>query len=210
MPFSRHSLPTIRSKLYTLVLACALPILIGYIALARDAAVRERSHVSEDAQTVAEVLAAAVDRDLDSGETAARVLANSSDLAKGKLEPFHAAARQLLRPEFPAQGFMLSGPGGVPLLHTRYSYGAPLPVLGNPDDIRRVFATGDSIASGLHRSEGDQPYALSVDVPVWIEGKVRYVLSVLLRPRRLTELLESQHLPDGWAAEIYDKRLLMV
>ncbi|MBQ5941808.1 PAS domain-containing protein [Massilia sp. AB1] len=210
MPFSRHSLPTIRSKLYTLVLACALPILIGYIALARDAAVRERSHVSDDAQTVAEVLAAAVDRDLDSGETAARVLANSPTLARGELESFHAAARLLLRPEFPAQGFMLSGPGAVPLLHTRYSYGAPLPLLGNPDDIRRVFATGDSIASGLHRAEGDQPYALSVDVPVWIDGKVRYVLSVLLRPRRLTELLESQHLPDGWAAEIYDKRLLMV
>ncbi|MBQ5947580.1 PAS domain-containing protein [Massilia sp. ST3] len=210
MPFNRPSLPTIRSKLYTLVLACALPILIGYIALARDAAVRERSHVSEDAQTVAEVLAAAVDRDLDGGETAARVLANSAMLASGELQAFHAGARQLLRPEFPAQGFMLSGPDALPLLHTRFAYGAPLPPLGNPDDIRRVFATGDTVASGLHEAEGDQPYALSVDVPVWIEGKVRYVLSVLLRPRRLTDLLESQHLPEGWVAEIYDKRLLMV
>ena len=210
MPFTRHSLPTIRSKLYTLVLACALPILIGYIALARDAAVRERFHVSEDAQTVAEVLAAAVDRDLDGGETAARVLANSALLARGELQAFHAQARQLLRPEFPAQGFMLSGPDALPLLHTRFAYGAPLPPLGNPDDIRRVFASGDTVASGLHEAEGDQPYALSVDVPVWIEGKVRYVLSVLLRPRRLAELLESQHLPDSWVAEIYDKRLLMV
>lgn len=46
MPFARFSLPSIRAKLYILVLACALPILVGYVALARDAAVRERAHVS--------------------------------------------------------------------------------------------------------------------------------------------------------------------
>lgn len=210
MPFSRTSLPSIRSKLYTLVLACSLPILIGYIALARDAAVRERIHVSQDAQTVAEVLAAALDRDLDSGETAARVLANSSMLARGDLAAFHAAARQLLRPEFPAQGFVLSGPDAMPILHTRYPYGVPLPRSSNPDDIKHVFATGDAIASGLHRLDPEQPSALTVDVPVWKEGKVAYVLSVQLRPRRLAELLDSQHLPPGWVAEIYDKRRLMV
>ncbi|OON64673.1 diguanylate cyclase [Massilia sp. KIM] len=206
----RPTLPTIRSKLYTLVLACALPILIGYLALARDASVRERLHVSEDAHTVAEVLAAAVDRDLDSGETAARVLANSAMLARGELEAFHAAARRLLRPEFPAQSFSLSGPDGELLLHTRYPWGAPLPRPGNREGIRAVFASGDALASGLHRADPDQPYALTVDVPVWIEGKVRYVLSVQLRPRRLAELLENQRLPDGWIAEIYDRGRLMV
>ncbi|MGF6274473.1 PAS domain S-box-containing protein [Massilia sp. UYP11] len=210
MPFARLSLPSIRAKLYILVLACALPILVGYVALARDAAVRERNHVSRDAQTVAEVLAAAVDRDIDSGETAARVLANTSIMTRGDMVAIHEMARGLLRPDFPAQAFVLSLPNGMPLINTRYPIGVSLPRTGNEDDIRRVAVTGNTVASGLHRLDDGGQYALSVEVPIWQEGEVRFVLSVHLRPRRMAELLDSQHLPEGWIAGIYDRRLLTI
>ena len=210
MPFTRLSLPSIRAKLYILVLACALPILVGYVALARDAALRERDHVSRDAQTVAEVLAAAVDRDIESGETAARVLANTAMMARGDMVAVHEVAKSLLRPDFPAQAFVLSLPNGMPLINTRYPIGAPLPRTGNEDDIRRVAMTGNTVASGLHRLDDGGQYALSVEVPIWHEGEVRFVLSVHLRPRRMAELLDSQHLPPGWIAGIHDRHLLTI
>jgi two-component system sensor histidine kinase/response regulator len=208
--FRRHALPSIRSKLFTLVLACALPILAGYFAFARDAAERERVHIEQDAQSMAQALVATVDRDLSNGETAARVLANSSILASGDLAQFHAHARRLLRPEFPASAFVLSGPGGEPLLNTRFAYGAPLPAQENAAQIRRVFASGDAVTSGLHRSEAGQPLVVSIDVPVWRDGKVAYVLSVQLRPRRVAELLAGQRLPPHWVAELFDNQQLMV
>jgi len=210
LSFARLPLPSIRAKLYTLVLACALPILLGYYALARDAAIRERAHVASDAQTVAEVLAAAVDRDIESGETAARVLANTAMIDNGDLEAIHNVTRRMLRPEFPAQAFVLSLPDATPLLNTRYPLGSSLPRSGNEDDIRRVGVTGDTVASSLHRLDAGGQFTLSVDVPVWKDGKIRYVLSVHLRPRRMAELLDSQHLPEGWVAEIYDRRHQMV
>ena len=210
MSFARLPLPSIRAKLYILVLACALPILVGYLVLARDAALRERDHVASDAQTVAEVLAAAVDRDIESGETAARVLANTAMVDKGDLEAIHSVTRRMLRPEFPAQAFVLSLPDATPLVNTRYPFGSSLPRSGNEDDIRRVGVTGDTVASSLHRLDAGGQFTLSVDVPVWKDGKVRYVLSVHLRPRRMAELLDSQHLPEGWVAEIYDRRHQMV
>jgi PAS domain S-box-containing protein len=210
LPFARLSLPSIRVKLYILVLACALPILVGYVALARDAALRERDHVSRDARTVAEVLAAAVDRDIESGETAARVLANTAMMARGDMVAIHEVAKSLLRPDFPAQAFVLSLPNGMPLINTRYPIGVPLPRTGNEDDIRRVAETGNTVASGLHRLDGGGQHALSVEVPIWHQGEVRFVLSVHLRPRRMAELLDSQHLPEGWIAGIYDRRLLTI
>ena len=210
MPFARLSLPSIRAKLYILVLACALPILVGYVALARDAALRERAHVARDAQTVAEVLAAAVERDIESGETAARVLANTAMMARGDMVAIHEVAKSLLRPDFPAQAFVLSLPNGMPLINTRYPIGVQLPRTGNEDDIRRVAATGNTVASGLHRLDDGGQYALSVEVPIWHEGEVRFVLSVHLRPRRMAELLDSQHLPEGWIASVYDRHLLTV
>ena len=207
LPFARMPLPSIRARLYTLVLACALPILVGYFALVRDAALRERAHAAGDAQTVAEVLAAAVDRDIESGETAAQVLAATPIMARGDLTEIHAVIRRLLRPDFPAQAFLLSAPDGTPLINTRYAFGAVLPLAGNEDDIRQVARTGTTAASGLRRLDAGGQFVLSVDVPVWLDGEVRYVLSVHLRPRRLAELLDSQHLPAGWIAEIYDHQI---
>ena len=210
MSLARTPLPSIRAKLYTLVLACAVPVLIGYVALVRDAGLRERVHTASDARTVAEVLAAAVDRDIESGETAGQVLAGVPVMARGDFAEIHAVVRRMLRPEFIAQAFVLSLPDGTPLLDTRHDYGVKLPPADNADDIRQVALTGKTVASGFYRQGAGGQFALLVDVPVWLDGKVRFVLSVHLRPRRLADLLDNQHLPARWIAEIYDRRLAMV
>jgi len=196
--------PSIRSRLITLVFACALPILLGYFAFARDADLREAQHVAQDAQMIARALAAAVDRDLDNGETAARALASQPSLGAGDLAAFHAAARRLLRPEFPVYAFVLSGADGRDLVDTRHPFGTALTTSGNEADIRRVFEQGEAVTSGLHRGHPAQPWVISIAVPVWREGKVAYALSVEQRPRRLAELLAGQQLPERWDAQVYD------
>nr|WP_307736135.1 PAS domain-containing protein [Massilia pinisoli] len=206
----RRSLPSIRAKLVTLVLACALPILLGYLVFATDADKREKAHIAEDAEMIARALAAAVDRDLANGETAARTMANQANLAHGDLASFHAAARRLLRPEFPAYAVAVSGPDGTTLLDTRHAFGSELPAHGNEADVRNVFATGDAVTSGLHRGDGTQPWVISISVPVWREGKVAYALTVELRPRRLTDLLTDQNLPPHWNALVYDNHRRLV
>jgi two-component system sensor histidine kinase/response regulator len=127
LSFARTPLPSIRAKLYTLVLACAVPVLIGYAALVRDAGLRERIHTASDARTVAEVLAAAVDRDIESGETAGQVLAGIPIMARGDFAQIHAV-RRMLRPEFVAQAFVLSLPDGTAARHPpRLRRGAAAP-----------------------------------------------------------------------------------
>jgi PAS domain S-box-containing protein len=189
-----------------LVLACAAPLLIGYFAFAHSASERERLHIGQDAAMIARALAAAVDRDLDNGATAARTLANQASLEVGDLATFHATARRLLRPEFPVSGFELSGPDGRALLDSRHPYGAQLPSNGNDDDVRAVFASGDVVTSSLRREGPGQPWTVSITVPVWREGRVAYALTVELRPHRLSEMLANQQLPENWNARIYDRR----
>uniref|UniRef100_UPI0035C8E88E response regulator n=1 Tax=Massilia phyllosphaerae TaxID=3106034 RepID=UPI0035C8E88E len=208
-----HSLPSIRSKLVTLVLACALPILIGYLVFAHDAEQREARHVAEDAAMIARALAGAVERDLDNGETAARTLANDPALAAGRLAEFHANARRLLRPAFPVGAFVLSAPDGRPLLDSRHAFGSPLPPPADGDtdaevsraDLRAVFAGGDAVVSGLRRAGSPRPRGIAITVPVWAGDKIAYALTVELRPRRLAELLAAQQLPPHWNAHVYDR-----
>jgi two-component system sensor histidine kinase/response regulator len=200
----RRSHPTIRSRLVRLVLACALPILVGYVVVATDAEQRERTHVAEDAGAIARALGAAVERDLAAGETAARTLAGSPALADGDLAGFHAQARQLLRPEYPVYGFVLSDGDGHALLDTRQPFGAAIPPSANEADIRAVFARGDAVTSGLHRGDAGQPWLISITVPAWRAGRVAYALTVEMRPRRLADLLANQHLASRWTALVFD------
>ncbi|MGJ9416155.1 PAS domain-containing protein [Massilia sp. CMS3.1] len=208
--FRRTSLPSIRSKLLTLVLASVLPIVLGCIAFLHDAWEREADHVARDAATLTRAVAAALERDLESAETAARVVAAWPTLAPGTLGQFHAQARALLRPEFPVSYFALSGADGRPLLDTRNAFGAALPSTPNQASIEAVLRRGDARVSSLYRPSPGLPFVFSSDVPVWRDGKVAYVLSSQVRPKRIADLLGAQHLPPGWVAEVIDGRGLSV
>jgi len=104
------SLPSIRAKLVMLVLACALPILVGYLVFAHDADERERAHLADDAQMFARALAAAVERDLvTQPATAAGHLADRmSDLLAGQQLPYRWDARI-----YDARGRMMARGGGL-------------------------------------------------------------------------------------------------
>ena len=192
------------------MLASVLPIVFGYIAFVRDAGQREREHVARDAATVARALVAALDRELESAESAARVAAAWPTLDAGSLGRFHTHARELLRPEFPAHGFVLTGRDGRPLLSTHVAFGTPLPPAANLESVRKVFRRGDAVTSGLYAPGPGQAAVVSADVPVWRGGKVAYVLSAEVRPRRIADLLGAQQLPPGWVAEVFDNHGLMV
>jgi len=195
--FRRQTLPSIRSKTAMLVLACLLPSLIGFGALSYDSYLRERNKLVLESDRAGRSLLAAVDRDLETAETAARALASSPSLASGDLAAFHAQARSVLRPQLSATAFVLSDREGRPLLHTRVAYGGALPPNPNAATIRKAFTSGDVQTSDLARGTPDQPYLASVDVPVRRDGEVIYVLSAQLEPARLDGLITDLHLPPG-------------
>jgi PAS domain S-box-containing protein len=204
--FSRHSLPSIRSKTATLVLACLLPSLIGFAALSFDSFQRERGNLLREAERLAWSLVMAVERDLDNAETAARTLSTSPSLRSGDLAAFHAQATSLLRPELAASGFVLSDPDGKPVLDTALPFGTAPAANANAATIRQVAAGGKALTSDVLRASPTLPYHASVDVPVLFDGKVAWVLSAQVAPSRFNRLIRNLNLPSGWNAGVVDSR----
>ena len=202
--FRRQTLPSIRSNTAKLVLACLLPSLIGFGALTYDSYARERSKLLLEADRAGLALLAAVERDLETAETAARALASSPSLASGDLAAFHAQARSILRPELSATAFVLSDRDGQPLLDTRVVYGAALAPNPHAATIKKAFSTGEAQTSDLARSTPERPFLAAVDVPVRRDGEVAYVLSAQLAPNRMTRLITDLNLPTGWHAGVLD------
>lgn len=193
-----------------LVLACALPTVLGFAALGYDAYARQREQLSHDATRMAQALMNAVERDLSACETAAQALAVSPSLDTGDLAAFRGQASTLLADDFPAFAFVLSDASGVPLLNTRYAPGDALPPNGNLADLREAIASGHPNTSDLYPGDAQQPRMVSVNVPVLQAGIVHYVLSAQLRPERLNRLLTDQYIPTDWNGQIFDRKAVFV
>ncbi|MES2899212.1 MAG: response regulator [Pseudomonadota bacterium] len=183
-----------------------IPTIIGFAALTYDSFKRERGSLLEDAHRMAQSLLMSVERDLQTAETAARALASSPSLAAGDLKAFHAQARSILRPELSATAFVLSDAEGRQLMNTRLAFGLALPANANAEMIRRAFKTGDATTSDLSRSSAAHPWVASVDVPVYRDGEVIYILSAQLGPERLRSLIDDLDLPRHWIAGILDSK----
>ncbi|MFP5393025.1 MAG: PAS domain-containing protein, partial [Gammaproteobacteria bacterium] len=205
-------LPSIRSKIAMLVLACAVPAVLGFAALAVDAHTRQREQLVHDAERSAQALLVSVERELSASRGAARALAGSPSLAAGDLAAFRRQASAVLGEDAPADAFLLSDAHGRPLMHTGVPEGAPLPANPHAAVVAQVAASGREAVSDLY-DLGNGERIVSVEVPVVQEdgrGPVKYVLTAQLRLQRLNVLLREMHLPAGWNAQVFDSAAVFV
>jgi len=199
---SSPRLPSIRSQIALLVLACALPTLIGFGAVLRQFYLHERSSLITDTQQAARAVAAAVDRDLEQSESAARALATSPSLRNGALDEFHLQMGSLLSPAFPAAQLLLSEPDGRIVQHA----GAPLPPgLNQALNGARLARLRDSQRPQLSVLPGMQQQLLALDMPVLVGGQLRYVLSLLHKPDRLARILSDEQVSPQQVVYLMDE-----
>lgn len=197
----RPQLPSIRSQIALLVLACALPTVIGFAALAVQFYARERAVLQADTQQAARAVAAAIDRDLVQGEGAALALAASPSMRERDFNALRLQAGALLGPQFPASQLIVSDGAGKAIMHV----GAPLPDTLNPVNNGRrlapVFRQGRPRMSVVV-VEGSA--LLALDVPVFIDSHVEYALTALLKPERLQRIVTDERLQADQAMTLFD------
>ncbi|MQA36796.1 response regulator [Rugamonas aquatica] len=209
-PAAHRPLPSIRAQIYTLVWACALPAIVGFVLLANNFYEHEREQIQLESLITARALIQAVDRDLNTGITMALALANSPSLDNNDLAAFHTLASKALRPEFPGFNFVLSDRDSVQLLNTVRPFGAPMPDPGSRERIRKVFDTGRTVISDVFIGGALKRPLVAVHVPVLRNGKVVYCLSVAFVPERLGMVLREQRLPVDRVAGIFDSQGVIV
>ena len=200
----------IRTRLAMVVLACVIPAAIGFALLIDHFYDREKAQIKRDTLLTARALALAVDRDLNSGKIAALALATSRSIGTKDLAVFHAQAKSLLSDEFPGFAFVLSDASGQQVVNTLRPYGEALPHHGNPEQLRRVFATGKPAVSDVYLGAISHQPLVSIDVPVWRDGQVVYDLSVGFLPERLGKILSEQRLPPDRIVGILDRQGVIV
>ncbi|MYM26628.1 PAS domain-containing protein, partial [Duganella sp. FT135W] len=197
----RKQLPSIRSQIALLVLACALPTVVGFGALVSQFYARERNTLKDDAQQAARAVAAAIDRDLVQSEGAAIALASSPSLRSGDVDGMRLQAGALLSPQFPASQFILSDTSGKAMLNV----GAPLPDTLNPvNNARRLAPLFDHGRPQMSVVVVEGSALLAIDVPVFLDSRVIYSITALLKQDRLARILKDEHIAADQAMTLFD------
>jgi PAS domain S-box-containing protein len=203
-----HRTWSVRWYLIVLALCCTIPIAVvaGLFALhlVQDAVERERSLVTSRLY----LLRDAVDQRIEASVRVLQSLATSPALRNGDFEGFRRSASETAQ-SFGALTIVLSDVTGRQLVNTRAALGQAVASRAHLETQERVLATGEPQVSDLYPATIDQRPVMTVEVPVRIDGEIRYVLSMGLEPQYLSALMKD-YVPNGFIGAIIDRNGILV
>jgi signal transduction histidine kinase len=117
--------------------------------------------------------------------------------------PHSARAERVLalNPEWAA--VVLADRSGVLSVDTRVVPGSPLPTVAEKESFVRVLLTERPAVGSLTRHSG-KDWLFAVRAPVLRDGSVRYVLTALVKPDAIRDVLTRQQVPGDWVISIMD------
>jgi len=187
----RHTLG-IQARLTMLALMTALPLVV----LASFAILRtvddQRAQLQRDVRERVENLLSDVDRQISAIQAELRVLALSPSLRADDFLAFDRQMREALKIQ--GTSIVLLDTKAQQLINTNRPFGEPLPRAINSEMLDRVVETGKPQISGLIIGAVLRRPVLTVGVPVFRNGKVAYVLVMVVGPEILSALLQEHDL----------------
>jgi PAS domain S-box-containing protein len=194
---------SIRLALASLVAACVLPVWIAAGFLVYHNYQSRRALTEQRMLETARALTMVVDRQLASMQAGLSVLATSPSLASGNMPALYSQARVVLE-AYPGADIILADASGQQLFNTFLPFGSPLPKRNVPETVRQVYATARPVITSVFQGAVTGKKRISVDVPVFRNGRVVYELAMTVPADHFSSVLLQQHLPPEWVGRIYD------
>lgn len=195
---------TVGLRLTLLAAACVAPVALFALLALTEAYWQKRAVIEQHMGETAQAMVLAFDGGLGDVRAALQTLATSPDLARGDFAGFHAQARQVAK-LFAEADIIMADQTGQQVINTYRAWGEKLPRRNAPDLVRRVFETGKPAVGDVFLGALTGRALVAQDVPVMIDGKVAYDLSMTIPATRLGQSLERLKLPPGWSGLMLDR-----
>lgn len=203
-PRARLSSPvSVRTQMVALVLVVAMPLLAFSGFLVLRSAQHEQDIMANTVRVRTQAAAASIDQELSLLRARLFVLAASEHLQKGDFAAFHAQASEAVQDD--GLKVIVSDLTGQEIVNTRRESGELLPMTADIDAISRVIATGQPDISDFTIGSVTHKPVIAINVPVFHENQLAYVLSLDIAPR-LPGMLAHLDLPADWVVTISDRK----
>ena len=186
------------------VVTAVLPFAIVGIVAASLAAADARATLRSEAIGRARTTVSAIDGELQGHIRTVEALAMSSSIHKGDVRGFHEQTRRVLTSQPRWLNVGLQSATGVQLFNAVAPFGSPAPPQVDQDSLERALERGTPQIGNVAVGPAIEQPATRVRVPVIADGKVRYVISVPLKPQVFEDILRRQPLRENWSIALVD------
>ena len=196
---------SVRTYMVGLILAVIMPLLAFSTFLVLRSAEHEQEIMGSVVRDRTAAAAAMIDHELSLLRSRLFVLASSRHLQTGDFAAFYAQASK----EDGGPEITLSDLSGQEIVNTKVPFGEKLPVTTDLDAIGRVVATGRADVSDLTWDAITGEPVIAINVPVFHNDRLAYVLSLDVASR-IPWMLGRLDLPANWIAAVSDRRGLTI
>ena len=194
-----------RNRLLILVVTLLVPSFIGAALAVAYVYVEQQKDQERNIAETGRAFALLIDNEMRHQEGILRTLAASPALAGGDFREFYQHARRA------AEGVdavaILYGLDGKTVLNTRRPLGVP--VAGrDPSNLPLLmqrFGAAHTLVSDVFFAPPAQRFDFMMQVPVMVDGKVRYHLVLGMHVGILQQLMQRQNFPAAWIATVADR-----
>src|SRR6266498_1511039 len=178
---------------------------IGLYVLAQQ----QRTQAERIGLELARALATAVDAEQRSAISVLQSLATAVTLDRHDLPGFQERSQRIVETQLNWAAVSLADLSGKRLVDSRFPYGSELPPIPERESFDRVLRT-HAPAVGNLATDTRGILFFPVRVPVVRDGELRYVLTALVKPEAILEVIKRQRTPDDWVISIFDANGLRV
>jgi signal transduction histidine kinase/CheY-like chemotaxis protein len=195
----------LRRRFAVLVVAAILPLAamsgFGLYALVQQ----QREQAERASLELARALGTGVDGELRSTVAILEGLATASSLDSGNMDEFYRVAQRVVatRPQWRA--IILHDPSGQVTMHTGYPQGRADLAIAEPGSFDQLVRNRAPQVGPMRRGQrGEQ--GVPVRVPVLRDGNLRYVLTGVVNPDAIVDVVSHQKVPDDWIVSVFDAK----
>jgi signal transduction histidine kinase/ActR/RegA family two-component response regulator len=197
----------LRWHLVVLVVGTLLPVVAFTALVVLRLAHHERAAVERRLQYSARMMAAEVDNEMLGTIRALHALAASETIDRLDLMGFYDEAKLVRSTQPYWLAVRLAAPDGQQLVDTSRPWGSPLSGAYEPESLKRVVETGKATVGDLSQLRSELGLSFAVRVPIIRGNELRYVLSAIVKPQALNNVVATQLPPDQeWTRTVIDRQ----
>jgi signal transduction histidine kinase len=193
----------IRTRLLTLALSILVPAFLSCAVAIWFVYSAQQQAQEKSSMATVKTFALLVDRNFRLTKELLEKLAQSPDLRSGQIDSFARQAKWLVPGS--DRVIVLTTMDGQQVLNTRAAPGVPLPRSNAALQQLRLRNPEASFVSGLFTGSVTKKRDIAVDVPVFVDGSVKYRLAMGLSVAEMQTLIAEQHFPQEWLVTIVDQ-----
>jgi signal transduction histidine kinase len=196
----------LRSYLMLFALATLLPIAVFAVVVGALLIESQRDTFRRAAEERTLAVLNTVEVDLKSSISTVEALAVSPTLDSPDPTEFRSIATSVLSTQPDWSTINLALPTGQQVMNLSRAAGDPLPVIPVEDSsVARVVATRKPAVGDMVLGPTTRRWDFAVRVPIVRDDAVKYILSAVIHPSAIRDLLKAQQLPADWTALVLDR-----